>query len=80
MMGRTVRTLLALTDVSCAVAVASGEQLTVSAAQVHQQASLISCAFVVGVADMRRLSSLLLRCERVPGVQSVQSALSEHDW
>ncbi len=37
MMERTVRTQLALTDVSCAVGVASGEQLMVSAAQVHKQ-------------------------------------------
>lgn len=42
MMDRTVRTRLALTDVSCAAGVASGEQLMVSAAQVHQQASLIN--------------------------------------
>lgn len=38
MMDRTVRTLLAHTDVSCAAAAASGEQLMVSVAQVHQQA------------------------------------------
>lgn len=34
MMGRTVRTLLALTGVSCVVGVVSGEHLMVSAAQV----------------------------------------------
>lgn len=42
MMGRTVRTLLALTGVSCVVDVVSGEQLMVSAAQVHHQAFLIN--------------------------------------
>lgn len=43
MMGRTVRTQLALTDVSCAVGGASGGQWMVSAAQVHQQALLSLC-------------------------------------
>lgn len=38
MMDRTVKTPLVLTDVSCVVGVVSGEQLMVSAAQVHQQA------------------------------------------
>lgn len=45
MMDRTVRTLSALTDASCAVDVVSGEQLMATAAQVEHNTLLINQAF-----------------------------------
>lgn len=45
MTDRTVRTLLARTDVSCAVDVVSGEQLMATAAQVQHNTLLINWAF-----------------------------------